>query len=318
MTDEFFVQAPKIIALNACIAEGDGCLDDVLELAGIGEASVLTDNLKEQPRITTGYFELGQEIIQDRFCDFLQVVLGVSVEINNGVKTARKSLVKVLEKVRRGDDGNLFVQVVEALENGRRGAAHFAKVARVGSVEGDGVYLIEQDENFFRVRKMVQLIEQCGDVLLRLAELAVDDGVEIDAEQVALQNAGDLPYGFGLARSGCALEQELVDSHVPLDGVDDSDNVLLNGRRERQRIVRRGDFAEKGHLVFVHLRHKGVRAGHKGHDVFRKLKIAASVKIPGNFVCLLAESGVVFLGVIANQIDNILLFHGLDLPSFLI
>lgn len=223
----------------------------------------------------------------------------------------------MLEKVRRSDDGNLFVQVVEALENGRCGTAHFAKVVRVGSVEGDGVYLVKQDENFFGVRKMVQFVEQCGDVLLRLAELAVDDGVEIDAEQVALQNAGDLPYGFGLARSGCALEQELVDSHVPLDGVDDSDNVLFNGRGERQRIVRRFDLAEKSHLVFVHLWYKGVRAGHKGHDVFRKLKIAAGVKIPGNFVCLLAECGVVFLGVIANQIDDILLFHVLDLSCSL-
>lgn len=88
----------------------------------------------------------------------------------------------MLEKIRRGDDGDLFVEVVEALENGRRGTAHFAKVMRVGSVEGDGVYLVEQDENFFRVRKMVQFVEQCGNVLLRLAELAVDDGVEIDAE----------------------------------------------------------------------------------------------------------------------------------------
>lgn len=120
----------------------------------------------------------------------------------------------MLEKVRRSDDGNLFVQVVEALENGRCGTAHFAKVVRVGSVEGDGVYLVKQDENFFGVRKMVQFVEQCGDVLLRLAELAVDDGVEIDAEQVALQNTGDLPYGFGLARPRCTLEQELVDTHV--------------------------------------------------------------------------------------------------------
>ena len=167
-------------------------------------------------------------------------------------------------------------------------------------------------------RAIASISEQCGDVLLCLAELAVDDGVEIDAEQVALQNAGDLPYGFGLARSGCALKQELVDSHVPLDGVDDSDNVLLNGRGERQRIVRRGDLAEKSHLVFVHLRHKCVRAGHKGHDVFRKLIIAAGVKIPGNFVCLLTECGIVFFGVIANQINDILLFHGLDLPYSLI
>ena len=133
----------------------------------------------------------------------------------------------MLEKVRRGDDGNLFVQVVEALENGRRGTAHFAKVVRVGSVEGDGIYLVEQDENLFGVREVVQLVKQCGDVLLCLAELAVDDGVEIDAEQVAFQNASNLPHGFGLARSGCALEQELVDSHVSLDGVDDSDNVLV-------------------------------------------------------------------------------------------
>ena len=132
--------------------------------------------------------------------------MSVSVEINNGIETAGKGLVKVLEKVRCGDDGDLLIEVVKAFENCRRGTAHFAKVVRVGSVEGDGVYLIEQDENFFRVRKMVQLIEQCGDVLLRLAELAVDDGVEIDAEQVAFQNAGDLPYGFGLARPGCALE----------------------------------------------------------------------------------------------------------------
>lgn len=221
----------------------------------------------------------------------------------------------MFEKVRRGDDGDLLVEIVEPLEDSRCGTAHFAKVVGVSSVEGDGVYLVEQDENFFGVRKMVQFVEQCGNVFLRLAELAVDDGVEIDAEQVALQNAGDLSHGFGLARSGSALEQELVDSHVPLDGVDDSENVFFNGCGERQRIVRRGDLAEKGHLVFVHLRHKGVRAGHKGHDVFRKLKIAASVKIPGNFVRLLAESGVVFLGVIANQIDDILLFHGLDLPS---
>ena len=182
VADEFFVQASKVIALNACIAEGDCCLDDVFEFARIGETSVLADNFEEQSCITTGYFELGQEIIQDRFCDFLQVVLGVSVEINNGVKTARKSLVKVLEKVRRGDDGNLIVEVVEPFENCRRGAAHFTKVARVGSVEGDGVYLVEQDENLFGVRKMVQFIEHCGDVLLRLAEFAVDDGVEIDAE----------------------------------------------------------------------------------------------------------------------------------------
>jgi len=69
--------------------------------------------------------------------------LRVSVEIDNGIETAGESLVKMLEKVCRGDDGDLFVEVVKALENGRRGAAHFAKVVRVGSVEGDGVYLVE-------------------------------------------------------------------------------------------------------------------------------------------------------------------------------
>lgn len=318
MADKFFVQASKVITLNACIAEGYCSLDDVLELARIGEAAVLADNFEEQPRVATGNLELGQEIVQDGFRDFLQIVLSVSVEIDNGIKTTRKGLVKVLEKVCRGDDGDLFVEVVEALEDCRCGTTHFSKVVGVGPVESDGVYLVEQDENFFGVCKMVQFIKQCGDVFLRLTELAVDDGVEIDAEQVALQNAGDLPYGFGLARSGRSLEKELVDSHVPLDGVDDSDNVLFNGRGERQRIVRRGDLAEKSHLVFVHLRHKGVRAGHKGHDVFRKLKISASVKITGNFVRLLAESGIVLLGVIANQIDDVLLFHGLDLPYSLI
>ena len=307
-----------MVAFNRYIAEYDVCLDDFSQISWAGQFLVQADNLSEKAWVSACNFEIIEEIVQDGFRDFLQVFLRVSVEIDNRIKTAGKGLVKVLEKVRRGDDGNLFVQVVEALENGRRGAAHFAKVVRVGSIESDSVYLVEQDENFFGVCKVVQFVEQCGNVFLRLAEFAVDDGVEIDAEQVALQNAGDLPYGFGLARPGGSLEQELVDSHVPLDGVDDSDNVLFNGRGERQRIVRRGDLAENSHLVFVHLRHKGVRAGHKGHDVFRKLKIAASVKISGNFVCLLAESGIVLLGVIANQIDNILLFHGLDLPSSLI
>ena len=69
--DEFFVQASKVITLNACIAEGYCSLDDVLELARIGEAAVLADNFEEQPRVATGNLELGQEIVQDGFRDFL-------------------------------------------------------------------------------------------------------------------------------------------------------------------------------------------------------------------------------------------------------
>lgn len=206
MADEFFVQTSKVIALDACIAECDCCLDNVLEFARIGKTPILADNLEEQSRISTGNLEFGQEIVQDRFRNFLQIVLGVSVEIDNGIETAGKRLVKMLEKVRRGDDGNLFVEVVKTLEDCRRGSAHFAEVMGIGSVKGDGVNFVEQNKNFFGVRKMIQFIEQRCDVLLRLSEFAVYDGVEIYAEQVAFQNAGDLPHGFGLAGSWCALE----------------------------------------------------------------------------------------------------------------
>lgn len=83
MANEFFVQASKVIALNACVAEGDCSLDDVLEFAWIGEASVLADNLEEQPRVSPCNFELGQETVQNRLRNFLQVILGVSVEIDD-------------------------------------------------------------------------------------------------------------------------------------------------------------------------------------------------------------------------------------------
>lgn len=83
VADEFFVQASKVIAFNACVAECDGCLDDVLEFTWIGEASVLADNLEEQSRVSPCNFELGQETVQNRLRDFLQVFLRVSVEIDN-------------------------------------------------------------------------------------------------------------------------------------------------------------------------------------------------------------------------------------------
>ena len=266
--NEFFVQASKVIAFDTCIAECDSSLDDVFEFAGIGETSVFADDFKEQSCVASCYLELGQEIIQNGFCNFLQVVLRVSVEINNGIETAGERLVKMLEKVCRCNDGDLLVEVVEAFEDCRCGAAHFAKVLRIGSVKCDGVNFVKQHEDFFWVCKVVQLVEKCGDVLLRLAEFAVDDGVEIHAEQVAFQDASDLPDRFGLARSGGSLEQEFVDAHVPLDGVDDSENVFFDGSGEWERFLRRAHFLEKGHLVFVHLWHKGVRARHKGHDVF--------------------------------------------------
>lgn len=63
VADEFFVQVSKVIALNACVAECDGCLDDVLEFTWIGEASVLADNLEEKPRVSSGNLEFGQETI---------------------------------------------------------------------------------------------------------------------------------------------------------------------------------------------------------------------------------------------------------------
>jgi len=80
---KFFVQASKVIALNACIAEGDRSLDDVLEFARIGETSVFADNFEEQPCVPACNLELGQEIVQNRLRDFLQVFLRVSVEIDN-------------------------------------------------------------------------------------------------------------------------------------------------------------------------------------------------------------------------------------------
>ena len=83
MADEFFVQASKVITLNACIAEGYCSLDDVLEFTWIGEASVLADNLEEQSRVSPCNFELGQETVQNRLRDFLQVFLRVSVKIDN-------------------------------------------------------------------------------------------------------------------------------------------------------------------------------------------------------------------------------------------
>lgn len=83
MTDEFFVQASKVIAFDACVTECDCCLDDVLEFSWIGETSVLADNLEEKSRISPGNFELGQEAIQNRLRDFLQVFLRVSVKIDN-------------------------------------------------------------------------------------------------------------------------------------------------------------------------------------------------------------------------------------------
>lgn len=127
----------------------------------------------EETRVPSSNFKLGQEIVQNRFRNFLQIILSVSIEINNGIETAGKRLVKMLEKVRRGDNGNLFVEVVKSLEDSRRGAAHFAKVLGAGSIKGYGINFVEQNKNFFRVRKMIQFVEQRCDVLLRLPEFAV-------------------------------------------------------------------------------------------------------------------------------------------------
>ena len=75
---------------------------------------------------------------------------------------------------------------------------------------------------------MIQLVKKRGYVFLRLAELAVYDGVEIYAEQISLQNAGDLSDGFGFTCAGSTLEQKFIDSHVPLDGIDDSEDVFFD------------------------------------------------------------------------------------------
>ena len=47
VADEFFVQASKVIALNACVAECDRSLYDVLKIAREWKAAVLCDNFKE-------------------------------------------------------------------------------------------------------------------------------------------------------------------------------------------------------------------------------------------------------------------------------
>jgi len=61
-----------------------------------------------------------------------------------------------------------------------------------------------------------------------LSQLTVDDGVEIDDEEVSVQDSGKLFRRLGLACPRCSLKQELVDPRRFLYGVDDAHDGILD------------------------------------------------------------------------------------------
>ena len=87
-------------------------------------------------------------------------------------------------------------------EEGACGPAHLAHVTFVDPVHGHSVDLVEEEEHLVRIRVPGHCIEELSYVLRSLSQVAVDDGFEVDHQQLAAQDAGDVPHAFRLAASG--------------------------------------------------------------------------------------------------------------------
>ena len=155
----------QVIILFVPLAEGDGGLDQILQVSGIGDRGHGHDDLAEQPAVPAAGFELGEIEVHDGICDIEQVFLGVGVEVDGEVEAAEQRFVEGVIQVRRGDEDDGTAEIVQSFQNGRGGPSHFPKVIAVRPVHGDGVDLVKKDGDGLRLREGVDLIEQAGDVL---------------------------------------------------------------------------------------------------------------------------------------------------------
>lgn len=215
--------------------------------------------------------------------------MGLSVEIDHGIEEAGLRLVKRSEAVLHGNDDVFVVQVAEELS-----------FACLGELLGGDV--VQKDDGSFGIWNMVQFVDELLEVLACLARIFFCNCVQVRVKQFLFENPRNVSDGLLFPRPGCSAKKEPVDADVVPDGLDYAYDVRFDGCREQQRILRRFFFFEEC------LRHKRVRARHEGNNVLRKLGVAAGVKIACDFIGFLTESDIVFLGIVTNQVDDILFF----------